>query len=75
LAGQSFPIPTGSRTYEIQQEISVPSDIDPGDYHKFLLKVGHTDLAVKWPSSVCPNSENLDFVLQTDKFKVIRMWI
>jgi len=35
---QTFPIPAGLKTYEVQQEIIVPSDIDPGDYH-FLIRL------------------------------------
>ena len=35
---QSYPIPTGLKNYDIQQEISVPADIDPGDYH-FLIRL------------------------------------
>jgi hypothetical protein len=35
---QSYSIPTGSKSYEVQQEITVPSDIDPGDYH-FMIRL------------------------------------
>jgi hypothetical protein len=35
---QSYSIPTGSKAYEVQQEITVPSDIDPGDYH-FMIRL------------------------------------
>jgi hypothetical protein len=35
---QSFSIPTRSKSYEVQQEITVPSDIDPGDYH-FMIRL------------------------------------
>lgn len=35
---QSYSIPDGSKTYEIQQEIDVPADVDPGDYH-FLIRL------------------------------------
>jgi len=35
---QSFPIPVGLKTYDLQQELSVPADIDPGDYH-FLIRL------------------------------------
>lgn len=35
---QSHNIPENLKTYEVQQEISVPADIDPGDYH-FMIRV------------------------------------
>lgn len=35
---QSYPIPAGLKTYDVQQEITVPADVDPGDYH-FLIRV------------------------------------
>jgi hypothetical protein len=35
---QSISIPTGTKSYEVQQEITVPSDIDPGDYH-FMIRL------------------------------------
>ena len=35
---QSYPIPADLKTFEVQQEISVPSEIDPGDYH-FLIRL------------------------------------
>lgn len=35
---QSFPIPVGLKTYDLQQELLVPADIDPGDYH-FLIRL------------------------------------
>jgi hypothetical protein len=35
---KNFPIPTGQKTYEIAQEISVPADVDSGDYH-FLIRL------------------------------------
>ena len=35
---QSYNIPENLKTYEVQQEISVPADIDPGDYH-FMIRV------------------------------------
>lgn len=35
---QAYPIPAGLKTYEVQQEITVPSDIDAGDYH-FMIRV------------------------------------
>lgn len=35
---QSYPVPAGSKTYELQQEITVPADIDPGDYH-FMIRL------------------------------------
>jgi len=35
---KSFPISSGQRNYQIAEEITVPSDIDPGDYH-FLIRL------------------------------------
>ena len=35
---QSFAIPQNLRTYELQQEIDLPADIDPGDYH-FMIRL------------------------------------
>jgi hypothetical protein len=35
---QAYPIPAGLKSYEVQQEISVPADVDPGDYH-FLIRL------------------------------------
>ena len=35
---QAYTIPAGLKTYDVQQEIPVPADIDPGDYH-FLIRV------------------------------------
>ncbi|MBW8684641.1 DUF4625 domain-containing protein [Chitinophaga rhizophila] len=35
---KQFPIPAGQKTYDIQQEISVPADVDPGDYH-FMIRL------------------------------------
>ncbi|RZM22916.1 MAG: DUF4625 domain-containing protein [Pedobacter sp.] len=35
---QSYSIPTASKTFEVQQEITVPADVDPGDYH-FLIRL------------------------------------
>lgn len=34
---KSIPIPAGNKTYTVTQEIEIPSDIDPGDYH-FMIK-------------------------------------
>ena len=34
----TFQIPTGQQTFEATNEITVPADIDPGDYH-FLIKL------------------------------------
>ena len=34
----TFQIPTGTNSYAAVDEITVPADIDPGDYH-FLIKV------------------------------------
>ena len=35
---KTFSIPEGSKTYETNNEITIPADIDPGDYH-FLIKL------------------------------------
>ena len=35
---KDFSIPTGHKNYEIAQEISVPADVDAGDYH-FLIRL------------------------------------
>lgn len=35
---QSYPIPENLKTYDMQQEINVPADIDPGDYH-FMIRL------------------------------------
>ncbi|WP_186757836.1 DUF4625 domain-containing protein [Echinicola salinicaeni] len=35
---ESLPIPEGLKTYEAIMEITVPEDVDPGDYH-FMIKV------------------------------------
>ncbi|WP_345951595.1 DUF4625 domain-containing protein [Mucilaginibacter sp. PAMB04274] len=35
---QTYPIPAGQKTYEVQQEITVPANIDPGDYH-FMIRL------------------------------------
>lgn len=35
---QSYPIPAGLKVYEVQQEIAVPADVDPGDYH-FMIRL------------------------------------
>ena len=35
---RNFPIPSGLTTYESQQEITVPTDVDAGDYH-FLIRL------------------------------------
>ena len=35
---QSYSIPVGLKSYEVQQEITVPADIDPGDYH-FMIRL------------------------------------
>lgn len=34
----TFQIPAGQTVYEASNELTVPADIDPGDYH-FLIKV------------------------------------
>jgi len=35
---QSYPITPGLSSFEVQQEISVPVDVDPGDYH-FMIRL------------------------------------
>jgi len=35
---KDFPLPTGEKTYEVAQEVTVPADVDPGDYH-FLIRL------------------------------------
>lgn len=35
---KDFPIPSGQKTYQIAQEIEVPANVDPGDYH-FLIRL------------------------------------
>ncbi|WEK18531.1 MAG: DUF4625 domain-containing protein [Candidatus Pedobacter colombiensis] len=35
---KSFTIPAGLKSYVIAEEITVPTDIDPGDYH-FLIRL------------------------------------
>lgn len=35
---KSFTIPAGLKTYEIAEAITVPADVDPGDYH-FLIRL------------------------------------
>lgn len=35
---KSYPITAGLKTYEVVQQIDVPADIDPGDYH-FLIRL------------------------------------
>jgi hypothetical protein len=34
----TFDIPVGTKSYEATNEILIPSDIDPGDYH-FMIKL------------------------------------
>ena len=34
----TFQIPSGTTSYEAVNEITIPADVDPGDYH-FLIKV------------------------------------
>ncbi|AWW32094.1 hypothetical protein DN752_19215 [Echinicola strongylocentroti] len=34
----TYSIPSGLQTYEAVQQIAVPADVDPGDYH-FMIKV------------------------------------
>lgn len=35
---QSYPIAAGLSSYEVQQEIAVPANVDPGDYH-FMIRL------------------------------------
>lgn len=35
---QSYPVPAGQSSFGIEQEISVPADVDPGDYH-FMIRL------------------------------------
>ncbi len=38
LVIKDFPLPAGQKTYEVAQEVTVPADIDAGDYH-FLIRL------------------------------------
>jgi len=38
LLVKSLSIPAGNKSYTVSQEIEVPADIDPGDYH-FMIRV------------------------------------
>lgn len=44
---ESFKIPSGSKSFDAKQDIEIPTDIDPGDYH-FVIRVtdqsGHQQL-------------------------------
>jgi len=35
---KSFPIPADQKSYLVEQQITVPGDIDPGDYH-FMIRL------------------------------------
>lgn len=35
---KDFPLPAGHKTYEVAQEVTVPADVDAGDYH-FLIRL------------------------------------
>lgn len=35
---QSYPIPVGLANFEVQQEITIPADVDAGDYH-FMIRL------------------------------------
>ena len=35
---ESFKIPSGSKSFDAKQDIKIPTDIDPGDYH-FVIRV------------------------------------
>jgi len=39
---KSYPIEAGSKSYEINQTIAIPSDIDAGDYH-FMIRLTDTE--------------------------------
>ena len=39
---QNYDIPTGLTTYEIRETVSIPEDIDPGDYH-FMIRLTDTE--------------------------------
>lgn len=38
IYNKDFSIPSGQRTYSARFDISIPSDVDPGDYH-FMIRV------------------------------------
>jgi uncharacterized membrane protein len=38
LLVKSIPIPAGNKSYTVSEQINVPADIDPGDYH-FMIRV------------------------------------
>ena len=42
---KSYPITAGLKAYDVQQEIAVPSDVDPGDYHFMIRLTGQGGLA------------------------------
>ena len=47
IFNQDFTIPSGCRTFTIHQDIDIPTDRQPGDYHfviRFTDKAGHQDL-------------------------------
>ncbi len=35
---KDFPLPAGQKIYEVAQEVTVPADVDAGDYH-FLIRL------------------------------------
>ena len=35
---QTYPLQNGLKSYSIQQQIAIPADIDPGDYH-FMVRL------------------------------------
>ena len=35
---KSFPIPAAQKSYLMEQQITIPTDIDPGDYH-FMIRL------------------------------------
>lgn len=35
---QSYPIPSGLKTFTVEQEITIPVDVDAGDYH-FMIRL------------------------------------
>jgi hypothetical protein len=35
---KTFTIPTDAKSYQVEQQVEVPADIDPGDYH-FMIRL------------------------------------
>ena len=38
---QDFTIPSGQRTYTARHDITIPADVDPGDYHFMVRLTDH----------------------------------